>query len=143
MAELVLKDGSKKQFPDGISLAEAVKQLSNSLAKKVLVAKVNGEVTDLRETIVDGSTVEFLTFADQEGKDTLRHTASHVMAQAITSSRASSSPLARPLKTASTTTSTQNTVSHRKTLLPLKLKWLRSSKKTFPLPKKSCPVPTL
>lgn len=83
MAELVLKDGSKKQFPDGISLAEAVKQLSNSLAKKVLVAKVNGEVTDLRETIVDGSTVEFLTFADQEGKDTLRHTASHVMAQAI------------------------------------------------------------
>ena len=83
MAELVLKDGSKKQFADGISLAEAVKALSNSLAKKVLVAKVNGEVTDLRETIVDGSTVEFLTFADQEGKDTLRHTASHVMAQAI------------------------------------------------------------
>ncbi|MCH4179152.1 MAG: threonine--tRNA ligase [Megasphaera sp.] len=83
MAELVLKDGSKKQFADGISLAEAVKQLSNSLAKKVLVAKVNGEVTDLRETIVDGSTVDFLTADTQEGKDTLRHTASHIMAQAI------------------------------------------------------------
>lgn len=83
MAELVLKDGSKKVFPDGISLGEAVKQLSNSLAKKVLVAKVNDEVTDLREPIVDGSTVEFLTFADQEGKDALRHTASHIMAQAI------------------------------------------------------------
>ena len=83
MAELILKDGSKKEFADGISLAEAVKQLSNSLAKKVLVAKVNGEVTDLRETITDGSTVEFLTFDDQAGKDTLRHTASHVMAQAI------------------------------------------------------------
>ncbi|WP_298760800.1 threonine--tRNA ligase [uncultured Megasphaera sp.] len=83
MAELILKDGSKKVFADGISLAEAVKQLSNSLAKKVLVAKVNGEVTDLREPITDGSTVEFLTFDDQAGKDTLRHTASHVMAQAI------------------------------------------------------------
>ena len=83
MAELILKDGTKKSFADGISLAEAVKQLSNSLAKKVLVAKVNDEVTDLRETIVDGSTVEFLTFDDQAGKDTLRHTASHVMAQAI------------------------------------------------------------
>ena len=83
MAELLLKDGSKKQFSDGISLAQAVKELSNSLAKKVLVARVNGEVTDLRETIVDGSTVEFFTFADQEGKDTLRHTASHIMAQAI------------------------------------------------------------
>ena len=83
MAELILKDGSKKEFADGVSLAEAVKQLSNSLAKKVLVAKVNGEVTDLREPITDGSTVEFLTFDDQAGKDTLRHTASHVMAQAI------------------------------------------------------------
>ena len=83
MAELILKDGSKKEFADGISLAEAVKQLSNSLAKKVFVAKLNGEVTDLREPITDSSTVEFLTFDDQAGKDTLRHTASHVMAQAI------------------------------------------------------------
>ena len=83
MAELVLKDGSKKVFADGISLYDAAKELSNSLAKKVLVAKVNGDVTDLRETIVDGSTVEFLTFDAQEGKDTLRHTASHIMAQAV------------------------------------------------------------
>ncbi|KMO86492.1 threonyl-tRNA synthetase [Megasphaera cerevisiae DSM 20462] len=83
MAELLLKNGNKKTFPDGISLFEAVKQLSNSLAKKVLVAKVNGEVTDLREPIVDGTTVDFLTFDDQAGKDTLRHTASHIMAQAI------------------------------------------------------------
>lgn len=83
MAELLLKNGNKKTFPDGISLFEAVKQLSNSLAKKVLVAKVNGKVTDLREPIVDGTTVDFLTFDDQAGKDTLRHTASHIMAQAI------------------------------------------------------------
>lgn len=83
MAELLLKNGNKKTFPDGISLFESVKQLSNSLAKKVLVAKVNGKVTDLREPIVDGTTVDFLTFDDQAGKDTLRHTASHIMAQAI------------------------------------------------------------
>ena len=43
MAELVLKDGSKKVFADGISLYDAAKELSNSLAKKVLVAKVNGD----------------------------------------------------------------------------------------------------
>lgn len=83
MAELLLKNGNKKTFPDGISLFESVKQLSNSLARKVLVAKVNGKVTDLREPIVDGTTVDFLTFDDQAGKDTLRHTASHIMAQAI------------------------------------------------------------
>ena len=83
MAELILKDGSKKSFADGISLQQAVHEISNSLAKKVLVAKVNNQVTDLREAIVDGSHVEFLTCADQEGKDTLRHTASHIMAQAV------------------------------------------------------------
>lgn len=83
MAEVQLKDGSKKTFSDGITLREAVKQLSNSLAKKVLAARVNGKVTDLCEPVADGTTVEFLTFDAQEGKDTLRHTASHVMAQAI------------------------------------------------------------
>lgn len=83
MAKIILKDGSAKEFADGISLGEAVSQLSNSLAKKVLAARVNGEVKDLRETIEDNSQVEFLTFEDQAGKDTFRHTASHVMAQAV------------------------------------------------------------
>ncbi len=83
MAKIMLKDGSAKEFADGISLLEAAEQLSNSLARKVLAAKVNGEVTDLRETIEDGSSVEFLTFEDQGGKDALRHTASHIMAQAV------------------------------------------------------------
>ena len=83
MAEIILKDGSKKEFADGISLYDAVQQLSNSLAKKVLVAKVDGVVTDLRRTIVNGSQVEFCTFDSQEGKDTLRHSAAHIMAQAI------------------------------------------------------------
>lgn len=83
MVEIVLKDGSKKQFADSCTLGEAVAQISNSLARKVLVAKVNNEVTDLRMPLIDGSHVEFLTFDSQEGKDTLRHTASHIMAQAV------------------------------------------------------------
>lgn len=83
MAEVVLKDGSKRSFADGCTLGEAVAQISNSLAKKVLVAKVNGNVTDLRMPLVNGSEVEFLTFDSQEGKNTLRHTASHIMAQAV------------------------------------------------------------
>lgn len=83
MAEIILQDGAKREFADGCSLGDAVAQLSNSLAKKVLVAKVDGEVTDLRRPVKDGSTVEFLTFESQEGKDALRHTASHIMAQAV------------------------------------------------------------
>lgn len=80
---IILPDGSSKSYPAGTTLGEAVKAISNSLAKKVLAADVDGQTTDLREALVDGSHVNFLTFADQGGKDTLRHTASHVMAQAI------------------------------------------------------------
>ncbi|WP_418961790.1 threonine--tRNA ligase [Veillonella atypica] len=81
--KIILPDGSAKEYAVGTTLGEAVKQLSNSLAKKVLAANVNGELTDLREELVDGSEVAFLTFEEDGGKHTLRHTASHVMAQAV------------------------------------------------------------
>ena len=81
--KISLPDGSAKEYAAGTTLGEAVKKLSNSLAKKVLAANVNGELTDLREELVDGSEVAFLTFEEDGGKHTLRHTASHVMAQAV------------------------------------------------------------
>ena len=81
--KIILPDGSAKEYAAGTTLGEAVKKLSNSLAKKVLAANVNGKLTDLREEVVDGSKVEFLTFEEDGGKHTLRHTASHVMAQAV------------------------------------------------------------
>lgn len=81
--KIILPDGSAKEYAVGTTLGEAVKQLSNSLAKKVLAANVNGELTDLREELVDGSEVAFLTFEEDGGKHTLRHTASHILAQAI------------------------------------------------------------
>ena len=80
---IILPDGSSKAFAAGTTLGEAVKQISNSLAKKVLAADVNGELTDLREVLVEGSKVSFLTFAEDGGKHAFRHTASHVMAQAV------------------------------------------------------------
>ena len=81
--KIILPDGSAKEYAAGTTLGEAVKKLSNSLAKKVLAANVNGELTDLREELVDGSEVAFLTFEEDGGKHTLRHTASHIMAQAV------------------------------------------------------------
>lgn len=83
MITIKLKDGKEKQFEFAISLADAAKAISNSLGRDAIVAKVNGELTDLRDPIVDGSEVEFFTKEDKEGLFTLRHTASHVMAQAI------------------------------------------------------------
>ena len=81
--KIILPDGSAKEYAAGTTLGEAVKKLSNSLAKKVLAANVNGELTDLREELVDGSEVAFLTFEEDGGKHTLRHTASHILAQAV------------------------------------------------------------
>ena len=83
MITIKLKDGKEKQFESAVSLADAAKAISNSLGRDAIVAKVNGELTDLRDPIVDDSEVEFFTKEDKEGLFTLRHTASHVMAQAI------------------------------------------------------------
>lgn len=83
MITIRLKDGKEKEFASAVSLADAAKAISNSLGKNALVAKVNGELTDLRDPIVNGAEVEFFTKEDPEGLFTLRHTASHVMAQAI------------------------------------------------------------
>ncbi len=83
MITIRLKDGKEKEFESAISLGDAAKAISNSLGKNAVVAKVNGELTDLRDPVVDGAEVEFFTKEDPEGLFTLRHTASHVMAQAI------------------------------------------------------------
>lgn len=83
MITIRLKDGKELHFENEVTLFEAAKKNSNSLAKDVLVAKVDGELTDIRNNITDGTQVEFFTKADKEGLFTLRHTAAHVMAQAI------------------------------------------------------------
>ena len=83
MITIRLKDGKELHFENEVTLSEAAKKISNSLAKDVLVAKVDGELTDIRNNITDGTQVEFFTKADKEGLFTLRHTAAHVMAQAI------------------------------------------------------------
>lgn len=83
MITIRLKDGKELHFENEVTLFEASKKISNSLAKDILVAKVDGELTDIRNNITDGTQVEFFTKADKEGLFTLRHTAAHVMAQAI------------------------------------------------------------
>ena len=61
MVTIHLKDGKEKQFESNAALSEAAKAISNSLGKEAVVAKVDGELTDLRDPIVDGTTVEFFT----------------------------------------------------------------------------------
>ena len=81
--KITLKDGSVLEFQDGITALDIASKLSGKLKKAALAAKVNGKVCDLTLPITEDSSVEILTFEDEEGKATLRHSASHVMAQAV------------------------------------------------------------
>ncbi|MCI6159409.1 MAG: threonine--tRNA ligase, partial [Selenomonadaceae bacterium] len=83
MLNITLKDGSVRQAEEGTSLLDFAKAVSNSLAKKVLVAKVDNEVVDLMAPLTKDCQVEFLTFDDADGRWALRHTASHILAQAV------------------------------------------------------------
>ena len=81
--EIQLKDGSKLALADGASARDAAEQISGKLAKAALAARINGETADLATTLTDGCTLEILTAEDPEGLRALRHTASHVLAEAV------------------------------------------------------------
>lgn len=83
MIMVTLKDGSVKEFPAGISAYDAAKEISMGLARSACAAKINGKNADLRDTLNEDCELEILTFDDEYGKWTFRHTASHIMAQAV------------------------------------------------------------
>ena len=81
--KVILKDGSSLEFENGVSVLEVARTISEGLARAACAAKVNGEVVDLRTELNEDVELEILTFRDDEGKKAFRHTASHVMAQAV------------------------------------------------------------
>ena len=83
MIKVTLKDGAVREIEAGSSILDFVKSVSNSLAKKVLAAKLDGKTVDLTTKLEKDCAVQFLTFEDADGRWALRHTASHVLAQAI------------------------------------------------------------
>lgn len=78
-----LPDGSVKEFEAGSSLLSIAKSLNQKLGKTALLAKVDGENKDLSDVLDHDAKVEFVTPDSEEGLHAIRHTASHVMAQAI------------------------------------------------------------
>ena len=83
MLKITLKDGAVREVAEGMSVLDFVKQVSNSLAKKVLAAKVDGKTVDLTYVLDRDCQVDFLSFEDEDGRWALRHTASHILAQAV------------------------------------------------------------
>ncbi|MDR7865192.1 MAG: threonine--tRNA ligase [Sporomusaceae bacterium] len=81
--KITLKDGAVREAAAGASLQEVAESISRNLGKNALAAKVNGQTVDLRQKIEQDAQVEFLTFEDAEGKEALRHSASHILAQAV------------------------------------------------------------
>jgi len=81
--KVTLKDGSVREYDKGVSVAEVAKSLSQKLAKTALVGKVNGKLVDLGHRLESDAEVGIFDFNSQEGKDALRHSAAHVMAQAV------------------------------------------------------------
>ena len=83
MINVTLRDNVVKEFPENTTAAEIAKSLGAGLYKAACVAKINGEVKDLRTPLTKDCRLEILTFDSVEGKKAFWHTTSHVMAQAV------------------------------------------------------------
>jgi len=83
MINITLPDGSVRQYENGTTSIEVAKSISEGLARNVLAAKVNGETIDAFRPLTTDSTVQLLTWKDDEGKSTVWHSSAHLMAEAI------------------------------------------------------------
>ncbi len=79
---LTLK-GEQREFENGLSLLDIAGKISQQLKKDALCARVDGQIMEMWHTLDHDCEVEFLTFADDDAKRVLRHTASHVLAEAV------------------------------------------------------------
>ena len=83
MINVTLKGGVVREYEDGSSIIDVAKSLGAGLYKAACLAKVNGEICDLRTVLTSDCEVEILTFDDDEAKKTFWHTCSHILAQAV------------------------------------------------------------
>lgn len=81
--KITLKDGSVKEYEQSMRVYEIAKDISEGLARAACAGEVNGKVVDLRTEISEDCTVSILTAADKAGLATIRHTTSHVLAEAV------------------------------------------------------------
>jgi threonyl-tRNA synthetase len=83
MIDLIFPDGSKRQFDDGVSGKDVAASIAPSLAKRAALIKLDGELLDVDRALPHGGKFEILSRDSAEALETLRHDASHVMAQAV------------------------------------------------------------
>lgn len=81
--EVILKDGVRKKYEQPMAIIDIAKDISEGLARMACAAELDGEVVDLRTEIDGEHQLNILTFDSEGGKAAYRHTASHVLAQAV------------------------------------------------------------
>lgn len=82
---IILKGGQDIIVEDNLNAYEVAKQISEGLARTALICKINGTLSAMDTQLKDGDSLEVLTFNDEEGRRTYRHTCSHILAQAVKS----------------------------------------------------------
>lgn len=83
MIEIKFPDGSVKEFVNGVTLEEIAGSISSSLKKKAVAGKVNDGLYDLHRNIEENAEVEIITIDSNEGVEIARHSAAHILAQAV------------------------------------------------------------
>ena len=83
--KITFPDGSVRSYDKGVTAMAIAKDISHGLAKKVMAARVNGEVRDLLRPINEDAQLELLSFDDEDGKRTFWHSSAHLMAEALES----------------------------------------------------------
>lgn len=81
---VVLPDGTERKVPAGSTVSQLAKVIGEKLAKDSVAAKVNGVLRDLESVLADGDHVELITRSTEDGREILRHSTAHVLAQAVT-----------------------------------------------------------
>lgn len=81
--KITLKDGSVREYAESMSVNDIAFDISGGLGRAACAGKIDGEVVDLRTVVDKDCTLNILTFKDEEGKAAYRHTASHIMAEAV------------------------------------------------------------
>ncbi|HIT78477.1 MAG TPA: threonine--tRNA ligase [Candidatus Limihabitans stercoravium] len=83
MITIKLPDGSEKQFEHSVTALEVAQSISSGLARNAIACSVNGEMKDMNAVIDSDASFVLYTFKDEEGKEVFRHSASHLLAQAV------------------------------------------------------------
>ena len=83
MITIKLPDGSEKQFEHSVTVLEVAQSISSGLARNAIACSVNGEMKDMNAVIDSDASFVLYTFKDEEGKEVFRHSASHLLAQAV------------------------------------------------------------